>query len=102
MGRGRPSVVPMAEFLLEVYAARMDSRGVDGAARRARAAAEALASEGPEVRYVRSIFVPEDETCFYVYEADSVGTVHEVARRAGLPVDRVVEARSAEARGERS
>ena len=90
----------MAEFLLEVYAARTDSRGVDAAARRARAAADALASEGPEVRYVRTIFVPEDETCFYVYEADSAGTVHEVARRAGLSVDRVVEARSAERRGD--
>jgi hypothetical protein len=92
----------MAEFLLEVYARRTDSRAVDEAARRARAAADSLASEGPRVRYVRSIFVPEDETCFYVYEADSVGTVHEVARRAGLPVDRVVEARSAEERGEDS
>jgi hypothetical protein len=90
----------MAEFLLEVYAARADARAVNEAACRARAAAVALVSEGLQVRYVRSIFVPEDETCFYVYEADSVGTVHEVARRAGLPVDRVVEARSAEERGE--
>jgi Protein of unknown function (DUF4242) len=92
----------MAEFLLEVYATRADSQAVDEAARRARAAADSLSEEGPCVRYVRCIFVPEDETCFYVYEADSVGTVHEVARRAGLAVDRVVEARSAEARGENS
>jgi len=92
----------MAEFLLEVYAAQSDSQGVDAAARRARAAAQALASEGPEVRYVRCIFVPDDETCFYVYEADSVETVHEVARRAGLPVDRVVEAWSAQEREEDS
>jgi len=90
----------MTEFLLEVYATRTNSRAVEQAARRARAAAEALASEGPRVRFVRSIFVPEDETCFYVYEADSVGTVREVARRAGIAVDRVVEARSAEAKGE--
>ena len=85
----------MAEFLLEVYAARTDSRGVRDAARRARAAADALASEGPEVRYVRCIYVPEDETCFHVCEADSAETVHEVARRARLPIDRVLEARSA-------
>jgi Protein of unknown function (DUF4242) len=91
----------MAEFLLEVYAARHDSGAVGSAARRARAAAIALASEGPDVRYVRCIFVPEDETCLYVYEADSAETVHEVARRAGLPVDRVVEARSADQGDER-
>jgi Protein of unknown function (DUF4242) len=92
----------MTEYLLEVYAARTDGRAVEDAAGRARAAADALAAEGPRVRYVRAIFVPEDETCFYVYEADSVGTVHEVARRAGLAVDRVVEARSAEERGDNS
>jgi Protein of unknown function (DUF4242) len=92
----------MAEFLLEVYATRTDSRSIDEAARRARAAAESFAFEGPYVRYVRSIFVPEDETCFYVYEADSVETVREVAHRAGLSVDRVVEARSAEQRGDDS
>ena len=92
----------MAEFLLEVYAARSDPRAVEASARRARAAADSLAAEGPRVRYVRSIFVPEDETCFYVYEADSVGTVHEVALRAGLPVDRVVEAQNAEQRGDDS
>jgi hypothetical protein len=90
----------MAEFLLEVYATWTDPRAVDEAARRARSAAVSLASEGPHVRYVRSIFVPEDETCFYVYEAESAGTVREVARRAGLSVDRVVETRSAEAKGE--
>jgi hypothetical protein len=90
----------MAEFLLEVYATRTDPRAVDEAACRARAAADSLASEGLAVRYVRSIFVPEDETCFYVYEAESAGTVREVARRAGLSVDRVVETRSAEAKGE--
>jgi hypothetical protein len=89
----------MAEFLVEVYAAQ-DSHALHAAARRARAAANSLASEGPDVRYVRSIFVPEDETCFYVYEADSAGTVREVARRAGLPIDRLVEACSAEPEGE--
>ena len=92
----------MAEFLLEVYATRTDPGAVDEAVRRAGAAADSLASEGSHVRYVRSIFVPEDETCFYVYEADSVDTVHEVARRAGLCVDRIVEARSAEQGGDES
>ncbi len=92
----------MAEFLLEVYATRTDSRAVGEAARRTRAAADSLASEGPHVQYVRSIYVPDDETCFYVYEADFAGTVREVARRADLSVDRLVEARSAEKTGDDS
>jgi len=87
----------MPEFLLEVYAARTASSVVDEGARRARGAADSLSADGTRVRFVRSIFVPEDETCFYVYEADSVGAVREVARRAGLPAERVVEAQSAEA-----
>jgi Protein of unknown function (DUF4242) len=90
----------MAEFLLEVYATRTDPCALDEAARRAQAAADLLASEGTTVRYVRSIFVPDDETCFHLYEADSAGMVREVARRAGLSIDRVVETRSAEAKGE--
>jgi hypothetical protein len=38
------------------------------------------------------VFVPEDETCFYVYEADSADDVLDAARRAGLSSERVVEA----------
>jgi hypothetical protein len=52
---------------------------------RARAASEQLSREGRQVRFVRSVFVPEDETCFYVYEAIRVENVREAARRAALP-----------------
>jgi hypothetical protein len=44
------------------------------------------------VRFLRSVFVPEDESCFYLYEAASADDVREAARRAELPVDHVVEA----------
>ncbi len=90
----------MPEFVLEVYVARTDVEAVEEGTRRARAGADSLSSEGSVVRFVRSLFVPVDETCFYVYEADAAGTVHEAARRAGLPVERVVEARSAGEKGE--
>jgi hypothetical protein len=43
------------------------------------------------VRFLRSVFVPEDETCFYLYEAASVDDVREAARRAALPFATVVE-----------
>jgi hypothetical protein len=44
------------------------------------------------VRFVRSVFVPEDEICLCVYQAASAEDVCEAARRAGLPVGHVREA----------
>ena len=71
----------MAEFLVELYVARGDSAAVEGGAERARAAAEKLTDEGEAIRYVRAIFVPEDETCFFLYEAESADAVREATRR---------------------
>jgi hypothetical protein len=42
------------------------------------------------VRFVRAVFVPEDEMCFYLYEAASAEQVREAARRAELPHESVV------------
>jgi len=93
------SAVP--EFLAEIYAARSDEDAVTLGADRARRAAEALATEGVPVRYLRTIFVPEDETCLVLYEADSAEAVREAARRAGLAFERVAEAVSVPTDGRR-
>jgi hypothetical protein len=82
----------MPEFMLELYAPRGDFAAVRGVAERARAAAEELTRAGTRVRYVRSIFVPDDETCFLLYEADASGAVHRAAARAGLLFERMAEA----------
>ena len=82
----------MAEFLVELYVARGDSAAVANGAERARAAAEKLTDEGEAIRYVRAIFVPEDETCFFLYEAESADAVREASRRAGLSSVRITEA----------
>lgn len=80
----------MPEFLVELYvpqaggAAAVDSKAVS-----ARSAALELTREGRPVQYVRSIFVPEDETCFLLYEAATAGDVEEAARRASLAFDHV-------------
>jgi hypothetical protein len=81
----------MAEFLVECYVSRVDAGAVERGAERSRLAAEELTREGLPVRYLRSIFVPEDETCFFLYEADSAGIAREAARRAALPFERVTE-----------
>jgi Protein of unknown function (DUF4242) len=90
----------VTEFLLELYVARDDLAAVEAGAERARQAAEQLSREGAHVRYLRSLFLPEEETCFYLYEAASAEHVREAARRASLPTDSVVEAIS-EPRGTR-
>lgn len=82
----------MAEYILELYVSRGDPTTVAAGAERARAAAEELTAEGTHVRYVRAIFVPEDETCFFLYEAGSADAVREAAARAGLGAERVTEA----------
>lgn len=82
----------MAEFLVECYVSRSKSDLVADDSEEARLAAEALAREGADVRFLRSIFVPEDETCFYLYEATSAQVVRDAANRAGLTFERVTEA----------
>ena len=58
----------------------------------ARKASERMHDEGIPVRFLRSLFVPEDDACFYLYEAASVDDVRDAARRAGLAFERVAEA----------
>jgi hypothetical protein len=79
----------MAQFLVELYVSRVDSdAAVHRDAARARLGAEAVTREGKPVRYLHSIFVPEEETCFFLFEAESAEDVEEAARRASIPVDR--------------
>lgn len=82
----------MASYLVELYLPRSRQGGVAKDAARARAAADELVREGKLVRYLRTIFVPQDEICFHVYEASSIDLVREAGLRAGLAFDRVVEA----------
>ena len=81
-----------ATFLVEVYLARSRCDDVDGTASRVRQAAEELTREGTSVRYVRTTFVPDDETCFHVFEAGDRDAVVELTRRAGLADGRIVPA----------
>lgn len=74
----------MAEYLVELYAARGDEHGVQVSAEALQAACHRLTSEGEDVRYVRSIFVPEDETSFSLCEASSVDVVRRAVALAGL------------------
>jgi hypothetical protein len=80
----------MTEFLGELYLSRERGATVEHDEQRVRIAAAQLTREGRPVRFLRTIFVPEDETCFYLFEAPSAGTVEEVGARAALPFERVI------------
>lgn len=88
----------MPEFLVELYVPRTDAASMRRGAERARQAAEEMSSQGTVIRYLRSILVPDDETCFHLYKASSVEAVREVGSRAGLRFERISEA-VAEPRG---
>jgi hypothetical protein len=79
----------MPEFLAEFYLPKSASATVDAGAARARHAAGELAAGGTPIRFIRSIFLPDDETCFFLFEADTVNAVHDAAARAGLRFDHI-------------
>ena len=54
---------------------------------RARSAAERVNSEETPVRFLRSIFVPDDETCFHLFEG-TAAAVAETLSRADITSDR--------------
>jgi Protein of unknown function (DUF4242) len=76
-------------YLVEVYQPRT---GADVAATRARSAADAVSRAGTPVRYIRSIFVPDDETCFHVFESSSKEAVLAATERAAFAFPRIAEA----------
>jgi len=82
----------MPSYLVETYIARGGAGERTTRERRARSAAEELTREGTRVRFDRSIHVPEDEICFFVFDAASGRNAALAAERAELDPIRVVEA----------
>jgi hypothetical protein len=76
----------MPRFLVESYAAASPA-AVDDARERARRTAEL----GPGVGYVKTTFVPGDETVLHLFDAPSCAALDEAGERAGLQYDRIVE-----------
>ena len=79
----------MKSYVVELPAG--DATDLAAAGERARTAAEQLTDEGTEVRWVRSVYAIEYETCLLVFEARSPEAVDRAGRRAGLTYKRIVE-----------
>jgi hypothetical protein len=79
-------------YLVETYLARGHAGERAARERRARSAAEELTLERASVSFQCSIYVPEDEICFFVFVAPSGRDAALLAHRSGLEPIRVVEA----------
>lgn len=75
----------MPSYVVESYAAMS---GVENQRERAQLAAEL----GAGVRYLRTTYLPGDETLLHLFEATSHDALRDAARDAALACDRIVEA----------
>jgi hypothetical protein len=82
----------MPSYLVETFLARGAVGARTARERRARSEAERLTREGTRVRFNGAIHIPEDEICFFVFDAPSGREAALVAQRAGLDPVRVVAA----------
>jgi hypothetical protein len=80
-------VAGVKSYVVELELTAGDATAVE----RARGAAEQLTREGTPVRWVRSVYVPEEDTCLLVFEAPTAEAVDRAGRRAGLTYERIVE-----------
>jgi hypothetical protein len=82
----------MPSYLVETFLPRGSAGERTARERRARSAAEELARRGTGVRFDHTIHVPEDEICFFVFDAPSGREAALAAQLAEIGPLRVVEA----------
>ena len=81
----------MPSYLVETYLARGQAGERAALERRACSAAQELTQDRAGVRCEGSIHIPEDEICFFVFDAPSGREVALAAQRARLEPIRVVQ-----------
>jgi hypothetical protein len=84
----------MPSYLVETFLPRSAERDRVARERRVRSAAEELTDKGTRVHLDWTIHVPEDEICFFVFEASSREDAALAAELAAICPLRIVEAAS--------
>jgi hypothetical protein len=80
-------------YVAERYVSRAQSQDRHAHdSQRAQTASQNLAARGIAVRYLGSILVPEDETCFTFLEAHSVDDIRQLADQASIAYQRILPA----------
>ena len=82
----------MPSYLIESYLPRSRAGELGAVVEGLRRATESLSAEGTRVLHLRSTFVPSDELCLHLLEAESAAMVGEASRRAAIEPARVVQA----------
>lgn len=82
----------MPTYMVERYLPGVSPEEVLAAAGRAREVTAHMTEEGTPIRYLRSTYLPSEESCFCLFEGASEGLVRRANERAQIPFDRIVEA----------
>jgi hypothetical protein len=84
----------VSEFVVETYVSREMASFLARRVKDVAVASERVSQDGAQVRLLRAIFLPEEETCFYLFETASADAVGEAVRRAALRFARITKAAS--------
>lgn len=82
----------MTVYMVERHLKGIDLPALAAAQQAAIKQAAAMRDKGTQVRYIRSTFLPSNECCMCLFEADSSDDVRMLNDDAKIPYDRVVEA----------
>jgi len=79
-------------FLVERYLPPAAADGLPASVARAARLCADVGRSGPGVRYLYSVYLPTEDTCFCLFRADSSETVQEVNAEADFALDRITDA----------
>lgn len=82
----------MPRFIVEQYLPGVTLSQVITTAERAKLASARFSSGGTAVRYLRTTYIPEDESCFCLFDGPDADSVRKVNELAEIPFERIVEA----------
>jgi hypothetical protein len=82
----------MAQYMVERHLPGITDEQLAAAAAAAKNVTGEMSRSGTPVRYLRSTFVPGENKCYCLFEGDAEA-VKDANIRAGLPYDRIVEAK---------
>ncbi len=80
----------MSTYAAERYLPGVTPDQLLNAARRAKRAAAEMTATGTPVTYLRSTFLPGDQTCYCLFDGPSEQAVAQANDRAGIPYERIV------------